>query len=79
MNLNISDFLVLKYLTKNTYNQRELSLKAGFSLGKINKIINRLQNMGYVSLKNSVSSDGKRYAELHHPQKATILAAGYGL
>ena len=79
MNLDVSNFLVFKYLIGNVYNQRELSLKTSFSLGKVNKIINNLQEMKYISSNNYVSSNGIEYIKMHHPQKATILAAGYGL
>lgn len=79
MNLDISDFLIFKYLISNIYNQRELALETGFSLGKVNSIINNLQNSKYVSSNNIIMKKGNEYIKLHHPQRATILAAGYGL
>ena len=79
MNLDVSNFLVFKSLIGNTYNQRELSLKTNFSLGKVNKIINDLQKIKYIYSNNYISPDGIEYIKSHHPQRATILAAGYGL
>ena len=79
MNLDVSNFLVFKNLIGNTYNQRELSLKTDFSLGKVNKIINDLQKIKYIYSKNYISPDEIEYIKSHHPQRATILAAGYGL
>ena len=79
MNLDVSNFLVFKNLIGNTYNQRELSLKTNFSLGKVNKIINDLQKIKYIYSNNYISPDGIEYIKSHYPQRATILAAGYGL
>lgn len=77
--MNISDFIVFKYLRNNTCSQRELALKTNFSLGKINNIINNLQLNNYISSSKNILSKGKVYTQTHYPQKATILAAGYGL
>ena len=79
MNLDISNFLVFKYLINGAHSQRELSLKTSFSLGKVNRIISNLQKIKYISSNNYISSDGNKYIKSHQPQRATILAAGYGL
>ena len=77
--MNTSDFIVFKQLIKKAYSQRDLALKTGFSLGKVNSIINNLQQKEYISMNNSLLKKGDAYINVHHPQKATILAAGYGL
>lgn len=78
--LKMDKFGVFKFILKNsTISQRQLAVKASQSLGKVNKLINELHTEGYIKNSKSLTSKGKKYVDLHHPKKATILAAGYGL
>ena len=78
--LNIDETTVLKILLRiRESSQRKISLMSDYSLGKVNQVINKLKVKEYISSKGILTSKGKEYIDLHHPQQATILAAGYGL
>ena len=42
-------------------------------------MINQLKVERYISSEGNITSKGKSYINSHHPKRATILAAGYGL
>lgn len=73
--------LVLENLLNKERNlsQRKLALKLGVSLGKVNEKIRELKRNGLVDLKNNVTEKGKKFLKDRHPQRAIILAAGYGM
>lgn len=78
--MNSDLHIILREVTEKSFtNQREMSDITGFSLGKVNSILNYLCNEGYIYSDYKLTSKGKNYIENHHPKKATILAAGYGL
>lgn len=78
--LNDDQFLILDTIS-NTVDktQRELASKSGFSLGKINKLVSELQNSHIITAGMTVTHQGKEYYQNHRPQRAVILAAGYGM
>ena len=60
-------------------NQRKVSLISDYSLGKVNQVINQLKAKSYISSEDNLTLKGKKYINSHHPKRAIILAAGYGL
>lgn len=78
--MNNDKFRVFKLLLTDPFlSQKQLAISVSSSLGKINKIINELRNENYIDNLNELTDKGKKYIGFHHPSKATILAAGYGL
>lgn len=59
--------------------QRDLSVHVGMSLGKVNCLLNQLKQSEVVDAHFSLTSKGQNYISDHHPQRAVILAAGYGM
>lgn len=59
--------------------QRELAKRLGISLGKINKLLEELKTYSLFNSDFSLTEKGKKYFKIHHPQRAVILAAGYGM
>ena len=79
-NMNRDKYKILKVLiTEDVIDQRKISQLTKFSLGKVNNILKELNKEKYISSNYALTSSGKEYAKSHHPQQATILAAGYGL
>lgn len=71
---------VLMNLNQSVYvNQRELSDRMGRSLGSINKNLQQLIQMGYLHKDMTISNAGKQLLERSHPERAIILAAGFGM
>lgn len=78
--MNRDKYKILKVLiTEDVIDQRKISQLTKFSLGKVNNILKELNKEKYISSNYALTSSGKEYAKSHHPQQATILAAGYGL
>ncbi|WP_267202219.1 phosphotransferase [Limosilactobacillus kribbianus] len=59
--------------------QRELAQLVGLSLGKVNQGLDQLKQLGLLNAQSELTSAGQDYIECHHPQRAVILAAGYGM
>lgn len=59
--------------------QRTLAAETNFSLGKINQSLDELKQRGLLDENSQVSLQGEKYIDTHHPQRAVILAAGYGM
>ncbi|MRH09859.1 phosphotransferase [Lactobacillus reuteri] len=59
--------------------QRELASKLGISLGKVNEELRQLKNNGLITQNNNVTEKGEKVLGASHPQRAIILAAGYGM
>lgn len=71
---------ILLHLKNNTFiNQRLLSKKTIYSLGKINQSLHSLQQQGYLTPEMTLTSKALRLFEVHRPKSAVILAAGYGM
>lgn len=79
-NMNRDKYKILKVLiTENVIDQRKISQLTKLSLGKVNNLLKELNKEKYISSNYALTSSGKEYVKSHHPQQATILAAGYGL
>ena len=78
--MNRDKYKILKVLiTEDVIDQRKISQLTKFSLGKVNNLLKELNKEKYISSNYALTSSGKEYVKSHHPQQATILAAGYGL
>lgn len=78
MNKQLTDILNLKN-SKPQITQREIAQQMAFSLGKVNQILEKLKEQGLLDDQLRVSPQGVQYIASHHPQRAVILAAGYGM
>lgn len=77
--MNKYEIDILNEISKNNdITQRVLSEVTGFSLGMINKTINVLKNLGYLSESMTLTPKGKLVLSKNKPSNAIILAAGYG-
>ena len=78
--MNRDKYKILKVLiTEDVIDQRKISQLTKLSLGKVNNLLKELNKEKYISSNYALTSSGKEYVKSHHPQQATILAAGYGL
>lgn len=78
--MNIIEKDILLYFTQNSFTtQRILSEKVNYSLGKVNQSLRNLQEQGYLSAEMSLTAKALKLLESHRPQRAVILAAGYGM
>ena len=78
--MKMDKFNILKFISRNSMiKQRQLAANTFQSLGKVNRLVNELCQNGYIDNLNKLTNKGKVYTKLYHPQRATILAAGYGL
>ena len=78
MNVYKSD--VLKVINNCSFeNQRAISQLTKHSLGIVNKAINSLIQQGYLNKDNCLTHEGKSFMETHKPERAVILAAGFGM
>ncbi len=78
--MNYHTSVIIKKLIKKKYtNQRHLAKDAELSLGLVNQTVNELMDGGYLTEKLELTD--KTYTEFHprKPERAVILAAGYGL
>lgn len=63
---------------KNIESQRDIKKATCFSLGKINKLVTQLKNKGIIDEKYKLTIKGENFCLEHRPERAIILAAGYG-
>lgn len=77
--MDIDKLLVLKLILENKKSQRSIAQTSNYSLGKVNQLVNQLKREEYITPDANLTSKGEKYVNSHHPQQATILAAGYGL
>lgn len=59
--------------------QRDLAKKSGYSLGGINKTIKKLIENGYINQSLELTKKALQLFEANKPQRAIILAAGFGM
>ena len=59
--------------------QRSLSLRFGLSLGRINKALKLLRESGYLDERDGLTEKAAELFERRKPQRAVILAAGFGM
>lgn len=78
--MNIIEKDILLHLVQTPFiNQRILSEKTNYSLGKVNQSLRSLQEQGFLSGEMSLTVKAMQLLESHSPQRAIILAAGYGM
>ena len=78
MNIQKSDILNLIIATQYT-NQRDLSKASGHSLGIVNRSIKDLISTGYLDENIQPTSKALSIIQESAPQRAVILAAGFGM
>lgn len=78
--MNIIEKNILQFLKNNIFiNQRSLSEKVKYSLGKVNQSLQALQQQGYLSSEMTLTVKALELFEIHRPKRGIILAAGYGM
>ena len=78
MNIHENDIMKILYKDSNI-NQRNIADLSGHSLGIVNKAVNSLIQQGYLNKDNCLTHEGKSFMETHKPERAVILAAGFGM
>ena len=71
--------IILSFTQQTYINQRDTSLKTGYSLGTINKSIKNLQQHGYLDNDCQLTIKAKSAIKNASPKNAIILAAGCGM
>lgn len=80
MFMNIQTLDIMKKIIERPYeNQRTLAEISGYSLGTVNHAIRELIEEGYLNKEIKLTAEGKRLLNDRAPQRAVILAAGYGM
>lgn len=78
--MNIQEMDLMNTLKNEGYtNQRILSQKTGYSLGKVNDSMQSLTQNGYTDEKMSLTDKAKKIFKERKPKQAIILAAGVGM
>ncbi|MEE6646632.1 phosphotransferase [Limosilactobacillus pontis] len=77
--MNIEQLDIMRNLTAGQQTQRTIARHTGYSLGKVNRLVTELQKQDYVDSSLQLTAACKQYLVTHHPQRAIILAAGYGM
>ena len=78
--MNIQDYDVLNALmTEPFINQRILAETCGHSLGVVNRALHSLQDAGYLDDGLHPTADAAARLKQTAPQRAVILAAGFGM
>ena len=78
--MNYNEMNILLFLANNKFiNQRDLVEKTGYSLGFINKTLNKLLEDGFLDEDFNISNKSEGLLEERKPKRAIILAAGYGM
>ncbi len=78
MNIYEAD-LLLSVKQEGVTNQRQLARALKCSLGLINRSLKNLIHEGYLTEQTKLTEKAFREFELHRPQRAVILAAGFGM
>ena len=78
--MNIQDFDILNAILNSSYTtQRDLVKLTAYSLGTVNKCLKNLKKSGYLNEENNPTDKTRQLLREHTPEKAIILAAGYGM
>ena len=79
MSLTRNQFDILEILatTKESLSQRSLEEKTGFALGKVNKTLKELSELGYVD-GGAITTKGIDALEPYRAKRAVFIAAGFG-
>ena len=71
---------ILNILAGGTFSgQRELAEESGYSLGVVNRCLRSLTETGYVRADGTLTPNGQALLVENRPQRAVILAAGFGM
>lgn len=78
--MNRQDWDVLASLRTKPYtNQRALTLDSGYSLGGVNRSLQRLIEEGYLDDRRGLTAKAEAVFDRSTPKNAVILAAGFGM
>lgn len=78
--MNKQECDILKILVKHPYvSQRALSEASCYSLGVVNRSVNKLKSEGYLDPKERLTEKALNELQTKSPRNAIILAAGFGL
>jgi CTP:phosphocholine cytidylyltransferase-like protein/thiamine kinase-like enzyme len=71
---------ILAFLYEEEYTtQKSISLNTDISIGLINKDLKNLLEHGFINESYQLTQKSYDFFEMHKPQRAIILAAGYGI
>ena len=78
--MNVQELDILNAIRKNPkVNQREIANQSGYSLGFVNRVVKELQEEKWLSPSGELSKKAKTFIKENQPQRAIILAAGFGM
>ena len=78
--MNVQELDILNAIRKNpNVNQREIANQSGYSLGFVNRVVKELQEEKWLSPTGELSKKAKTFIKENQPQRAIILAAGFGM
>lgn len=78
--MNVQELDILNAIRKNPkVNQREIANQSGYSLGFVNRVVKELQEEKWFSPTGELSKKAKTFIKENQPQRAIILAAGFGM
>lgn len=78
--MRVHEYDLLNYLLKVGYtSQRKIAEETGYSLGKVNELLQKLMSENYLKEDFSLTNKIKQESEEKKPENAIILAAGFGM
>ena len=78
--MNVQELDILNAIRKNpNVNQREIANQSGYSLGFVNRVVKELQEEKWLYPTGELSEKTKAFIKENQPQRAIILAAGFGM
>ena len=78
--MNVQELDIMNAIRKNPkVNQREIANQSGYSLGFVNRVVKELQEEKWLSPTGELSKKAKTFIKENQPQRAIILAAGFGM
>ena len=78
--MNVQELDILNAIRKNPkLNQREIANQSGYSLGFVNRVVKELQEEKWLSPSGELTKKAKTFIKENQPQRAIILAAGFGM
>ncbi len=78
--MNVQELDILNAIRKNPkVNQREIANQSGYSLGFVNRVVKELQEEKWLSPSGELTKKAKTFIKENQPQRAVILAAGFGM
>lgn len=79
MTLTKKEFDILSFLAlaKESFSQRQLEEKVGYSLGTVNRVLKKLSDLKYVK-NGEITTEGLSVLDAYRVKRAIFLAAGFG-